>query len=132
MKGEENILKQKSSPGYEGGFLLSDTPKYRIYAKSAVRTASSANFPDRLLWPLHPPGQLPLHLPGIAALAQAVTAAPARNRCTRPSSYRCTRPEPSPPASFVTSSTETMLKSPSTECFRQEAATANSMAPWEV
>lgn len=44
--------------------------------------------------------------------------------------YRCTRPEPSPPASFSTSETVTRLKSPSMECFRAEAATANSMALW--
>ena len=44
--------------------------------------------------------------------------------------YRCTRPEPSPPASFSTSATVTRLKSPSMECFRAEAATANSMALW--
>ena len=43
---------------------------------------------------------------------------------------RWIRPEPSPPASFSTSETETMLKSPSMECFRAEAATANSMASW--
>ena len=41
--------------------------------------------------------------------------------------YLCTRPEASPPASFLTSSTLTMLKSPSTECFKQLAATANSI-----
>lgn len=40
---------------------------------------------------------------------------------------RCTLPEASPPASFETSSTVTMLKSPSMLCFRQLAATANSM-----
>lgn len=44
--------------------------------------------------------------------------------------YRCTRPEPSPPASFSTSETVTRLKSPSMECFRAEAATANSIALW--
>ena len=41
--------------------------------------------------------------------------------------YLCTRPDPSPPANFLTSSTETMFISPSMECFKQEAATANSM-----
>ena len=41
--------------------------------------------------------------------------------------YLCTRPEASPPASFFTSSTLTMLKSPSMECFKQLAATANSI-----
>ena len=41
--------------------------------------------------------------------------------------YLCTRPEASPPASFFTSSTLTMLKSPSIECFKQLAATANSI-----
>ena len=45
-------------------------------------------------------------------------------------SYLCTRPEPSPPASFSTSETLTRLKSPSTECLRADAATANSMAAW--
>ena len=43
---------------------------------------------------------------------------------------RCTRPEPSPPASFSTSATVMRLKSPSIECLRAEAATANSMAAW--
>lgn len=42
--------------------------------------------------------------------------------------YRCTLPEPSPPASLLTSSTETKLQSPSMVCFRQLAATANSIA----
>ncbi len=42
-------------------------------------------------------------------------------------SYLCTLPEASPPANFVTSSKLTILKSPSTACFKQEAATANSM-----
>ena len=42
--------------------------------------------------------------------------------------YRCTLPEPSPAASFLTSSTVTRLKSPSTECFSADAATANSIA----
>jgi len=40
--------------------------------------------------------------------------------------YRCTLPDASPPANFCTSSTDTWLKSPSIECFRQLAATANS------
>ena len=40
---------------------------------------------------------------------------------------RCTLPEASPPASLETSSTVTILKSPSMLCFRQLAATANSM-----
>ena len=44
--------------------------------------------------------------------------------------YLCTRPDPSPPANFVTSSTETMFMSPSMECFKQDAATANSMVLW--
>ena len=41
--------------------------------------------------------------------------------------YLWTRPEPSPPANFNTSSMLTMLKSPSIECFKQLAATANSI-----
>lgn len=41
---------------------------------------------------------------------------------------RWTLPEASPPASARTSAAETMLKSPSTECLRQDAATANSIA----
>ena len=48
----------------------------------------------------------------------------------RPGSYLCTRPLPLPPASALTSSTVTWLKSPSIECLRQEAATANSMESW--
>ena len=44
--------------------------------------------------------------------------------------YLCTLPDPSPPASFSTSETLTRLKSPSMECFRADAATANSMAAW--
>lgn len=44
--------------------------------------------------------------------------------------YLWIRPEPSPPASFSTSATVTMLKSPSMECFSAEAATANSTAAW--
>ena len=42
-------------------------------------------------------------------------------------SYLCTRPDPSPPANFITSSIDTKLKSPSIECFKQEAATAISI-----
>ena len=45
--------------------------------------------------------------------------------------YLCTLPEPSPPASFSTSLTLTLLKSPSIECLRADAATANSIAPCE-
>ena len=41
---------------------------------------------------------------------------------------RCTLPLPSPPASASTSASETMLSSPSMLCFRQFAATANSIA----
>ena len=41
--------------------------------------------------------------------------------------YLCTRPEPLPPASERTSFSEDMLKSYSVACFKQEAATANSM-----
>lgn len=44
------------------------------------------------------------------------------------SRYLCTRPEPSPPAKASTSSRLTRLKSPSTVCLRQDAATANSKA----
>ena len=44
--------------------------------------------------------------------------------------YRCTLPVPSPPMSFVTSETETRLKSPMMLCFRQLVATANSSADW--
>ena len=42
--------------------------------------------------------------------------------------YLSTLPDPSPFASFSTSETVTRLKSPKIECFRQEAATANSNA----
>ena len=42
--------------------------------------------------------------------------------------YLWIRPVPLPPARAFTSSTLTILKSPSMECFRQEAATANSTA----
>ena len=42
--------------------------------------------------------------------------------------HLCTLPEPSPFASFSTSSDVTLLKSPSIVCFRQLAATANSSA----
>ena len=42
--------------------------------------------------------------------------------------YLWTLPEPSPDMSFSTSSTVTRLKSCSMECFRQEAAAANSTA----
>lgn len=41
--------------------------------------------------------------------------------------YLCTRPDPSPPANFITSSIDTKLKSPSIECFKQDAATAISI-----
>ena len=41
--------------------------------------------------------------------------------------YLWTRPDASPPVSLSTSSMDTMLKSPSMECFRQEAATANRL-----
>ena len=40
--------------------------------------------------------------------------------------YRCTLPDASPPIRFLASLTETRLKSPEIECFRQLAATANS------
>ena len=49
-----------------------------------------------------------------------------RKRCFH-FSYRCTRPDALPPARDSTSATEHMLKSCSTLCFRQEAATAKSM-----
>jgi len=52
------------------------------------------------------------------------SATPTVVRPTR--SYRLTRPETSPPISFSTSGTRTILKSPGTECFRHEAATAKS------
>ena len=42
--------------------------------------------------------------------------------------YLCTLPDPSPPMRAVTSFTETLLKSPPMECFKQLAATANSNA----
>ena len=42
--------------------------------------------------------------------------------------YRCTRPEPSPFKNVFTSSTVNRLKSPGSECFRHDAATANSSA----
>ena len=42
--------------------------------------------------------------------------------------YRCTLPEPSPFNKLRTSSTLKRLKSPGMECFKQEAATANSSA----
>src|SRR5512146_181493 len=41
---------------------------------------------------------------------------------------RCTRPLASPPMSVSTSTTVTRLMSPSTECFRHDAAVANSRA----
>jgi hypothetical protein len=43
-------------------------------------------------------------------------------------SYRCTRPDPSPFNNVITSSTVNRLKSPGSECFRHEAAVANSSA----
>lgn len=39
--------------------------------------------------------------------------------CYQMIEYLWMRPEPSPPANFNTSSMLTMLKSPSTECFKQ-------------
>ena len=42
--------------------------------------------------------------------------------------YLWIRPVPFPPARALTSSTVTILKSPSMECLRQDAATANSTA----
>lgn len=49
-----------------------------------------------------------------------------------PLNYLSTLPEPPPPASFSTSSAETRLKSPGIVCFRQDAATANSSAFFEL
>lgn len=47
--------------------------------------------------------------------------------CYQMIEYLWMRPEPSPPANFNTSSMLTMLKSPSIECFKQLAATENSI-----
>ena len=46
------------------------------------------------------------------------------------SAYRDTRPEVTPPMIRSTSAAVTALKSPQTECFRQEAATAKLRAFW--
>ena len=42
--------------------------------------------------------------------------------------YLCTRPDASPPISFSASATDTRLKSPLIECFKQLAATAKLRA----
>lgn len=47
--------------------------------------------------------------------------------CCQITELSLTRPEPSPPANCNTSSILTMLKSPSIECFKQLAATENSI-----
>src|SRR5258708_39699912 len=48
----------------------------------------------------------------------------------QPTNHRCTRPDPPPCTNCSTSSRVQRLKSPGIECFRQDAATANSRTSW--
>ena len=62
-----------------------------------------------------------------AMCSQVRTKAKANQSETK-GGHLCTRPEPPPWISASTSSTVKRLKSPGIECFRQDAATANSRA----